>query len=268
MSEHRERVRIQLENGIADVRMIRSDKLNAIDLDMFLALVEAGEELMADRSVRAVVLSGEGRGFCSGLDIPSLMGGGKRSGPNLFDRGSGSPANVAQRCAWIWQEVPMPVIAAVHGVAYGGGFQIAMGADIRFVAPDAKLSLREAHWGLIPDVAVTQTLRHVVRHDVAKELSFTGRIVSGEEAHALGLVTHLSSDPHGDAMALAREIAGRSPSAVRAAKQLWNQALEGSIEEGLRLEEKLQTSIMGKPNQLEAVQANLQKRAPAFSDPD
>jgi enoyl-CoA hydratase/carnithine racemase len=268
MSEHRERVRIDTRDGIADVRMIRSDKLNAVDLDMFLALVEAGEALMSDRSVRAAVLSGEGRGFCSGLDIPSLMGGGKRGGPSLFDRGGESPANMAQRCAWIWQEVPMPVIAAVHGVAYGAGFQIAMGADIRFVAPDAKLSLREAHWGLIPDVAVTQTLRHVVRHDVAKELTFTGKVVSGEEADALGLVTHLSDDPHADAMALAREIAGRSPSAVRAAKQLWNQALEGSIEEGLRLEEKLQGTVMGKPNQIEAVQANLQKRTPSFSDPD
>jgi len=268
MSEHRERVRIQREDGIADVRMIRADKLNAVDLDMFLALVEAGKELSSDRSVRAVVLSGEGRAFCSGLDIPSLMAGGERNGPSLGDRGSDSPANVAQRCAWIWQELPMPVIAAVHGVAYGAGFQIAMGADIRFVAPDARLSLREAHWGLIPDVAVTQTLRHVIRHDVAKELSFTGKVVSGVEANELGLVTHLSDDPHAGAMGLAREIAARSPSAVRAAKQLWNQALDGSIEEGLRLEAKLQATIMGKPNQVEAVRANMEKRTPSFSDPD
>jgi enoyl-CoA hydratase/carnithine racemase len=225
-----ERVRIERKDGIADVRMVRADKMNAIDHAMFAALAEAGAELIDDKSVRAVVLSGEGRAFCAGLDIPGLMAGGGEKGPNLFDRTSDSPANLAQRCAWVWQEVPVPVIAAVHGVAYGGGFQIAMGADIRFVAPDARLSLREMQWGLIPDVAVTQTLRHVVRHDVAKELTFTARVVSGTEAKELGLATHLSDDPHGDAMALAREIAGRNPSAIRAAKQLWNQALEGSVD--------------------------------------
>lgn len=265
-----DRVRIeQGDDGIADVKMVRADKMNAVDIDMFLALAEAGLELTADKSVRAVVLSGEGRAFCAGLDVPSLMaGGGERKGPKLSDQTSDSPANHAQRCAWVWQEVPVPVIAAVHGVAYGAGFQIAMGADIRFVAPDARLSLREAHWGLIPDVAVTQTLRHVIRHDVAKELTFTAKVVSGEEAKELGLATHVSDNPHADALGLAREIAARSPSAVRAAKQLWNQALEGSIEEGLRLEAKLQGTVMGKPNQVEAVRANMEKREPSFSDPD
>jgi enoyl-CoA hydratase/carnithine racemase len=264
-----DRVRIEKKAGIADVRMVRTDKLNAVDLDMFVALVEAGAELAQDRGLRAIVLSGEGRGFCSGLDIPGLMAGGaKREGPSLIDTTDESPANYAQRAAWVWQEAPVPVIAAIHGVAYGAGFQIAMGADIRFVAPDARLSLREAHWGLIPDVAVTQTLRHVVRHDVAKELTFTAKVVSGEEAKQLGLATHVSETPHADAMQLAREIAGRSPNAVRAAKQLWNQALEGSVEEGLRLEAKLQGTLMGKPNQLEAVRANMEKRAPKFSDPD
>lgn len=263
------RVRIDRKDGIADVRMVRADKLNAVDLDMFLALAAAGREVSEDRSVRAVVLSGEGRGFCSGLDIPSLMAGGaRREGPSLAERPDGGPANHAQRCAWIWQEVPVPVIAAVHGVAYGAGFQIAMGADIRFVAPDARLSLREMHWGLIPDVAVTQTLRHVVRHDIAKELTFTARVISGEEAKDLGLATHVSEDPHAAAMVLAREIANRSPKAVRAAKQLWNQALEGSIEEGLRLEARLQATLIGKPEQLEVVKANMEKRAPHFSDPD
>ena len=164
-----ERVRIDKKDGIADVRMVRSDKMNAVDMAMFVALAEAGIELTADRSLRAVVLSGEGRAFCSGLDIPSLMAsGGDRSGPRLSDNVPDSPANHAQRIAWVWQEVPVPVIAAVHGVAYGAGFQVAMGADIRFVAPDARLSLREGHWGLIPDVAITQTLRQVVGLDVAK----------------------------------------------------------------------------------------------------
>lgn len=270
MSERtlRDRVRIEQKDGIADVRMVRGDKLNAVDLDMFLALAEAGLELKEDRSVRAVVLSGEGKAFCSGLDMSVMAGGGDRKGPRLSDGTGDSPANRAQRCAWIWQEIPAPVIAALHGVAYGAGFQIAMGADIRFVAPDARLSLREGHWGLIPDVAVTQTLRHVVRLDIAKELTFTAKVVSGVEAVELGLATHLSETPHADAMQLAQEIAARSPSAVRTAKQLWNQALEGSVEEGLRLEAKLQSTLMGKPNQIEAVRANMEKRAPKFADPE
>lgn len=264
-----ERVRIETKDGIADVRMVRGDKLNAVDLEMFMALIDAGLEIAENTRIRAVVLSGEGRAFCSGLDIPSLMvGGGDRKGPNLLDRTPESPANLAQRCAWVWQEVPVPVIAAVHGVAYGAGFQIAMGADIRYVAPDARLSIREAHWGLIPDVAVTQTARHVVPLDVLKELTFTGRIVSGTEAVELRIATHLSDDPHADAMALAREIAGRNPHAVRAAKQLWNQALLGTVEEGLRLETELQKKLLGSPNQIEAATANMQKREPKFEDPD
>jgi enoyl-CoA hydratase/carnithine racemase len=265
-----ERVRVErLERGIADVRMVRADKLNACDIDMFVALVETGVELAADTSLRAVVLSGEGRAFCAGLDIPSLMaGGGKGAGRKLSDRTADSPASFVQRSAWVWQEVPVPVIAAVHGVAYGAGLQIALGADIRFVAPDARLSLREANWGLIPDVAVTQSARNVVPLDVLKELTFTARVVSGVEAVDLRLATHLSDDPHAAALELAREIAGRSPHAVRAGKQLWNRALLGSQAEGFLLEEELQRTLMGGPNQVEAVRANMEKRDPAFADPE
>src|SRR5262245_50182467 len=265
-----ERVRIDQKDGIADVRMVRAEKLNALDLAMFGALVEAGKAVARDPSVRAVVLSGEGRAFSAGIDLSSLGGVGARteSGPNLFDRSPDSPANLAQRAAWIWQEVPVPVIAAVHGVAYGAGLQVALGADIRFVAPDAKLSIRETHWGLIPDVALTQTLRHVVGLDVAKELTFTARVVSGAEAKELRLATHVSADPRAEALALAREIAGRSPDAVRAAKRLLNAALLGSVADGLRLEAELQATLVGRPNQLEAVKANLEKREPRFRDPE
>ena len=264
-----ERVRVEKKDGIADVRMVRVDKMNAVDMDMFIALVEAGAELARDRSLRAVVLSGEGRAFCSGLDIPGLMANtGKREGPSLTERTDESPANYAQRSAWVWQEVPVPVIAAVHGVAYGAGIQIALGADIRFVAPDARLSIREAHWGLIPDVAGTQTLRHLVGLDHAKELTFTARVLSGTEAKEIGLATHLSDDPYADAMALAAEIAQRSPDAVRAAKKLWNHAVIGTHAAGLALEEQIQRTIMGKPNQLEAVKANMEKREPNFEDPE
>jgi enoyl-CoA hydratase/carnithine racemase len=162
----------------------------------------------------------------------------------------------------------MPVICAIHGVAYGGGIQIALAADVRIVAPDAKLSVREVHWGLIPDMSGTQTLRHLVREDVAKELVYTARTVSGEEAVALGLATRTSDTPLESAMALAREIAGRSPDAVRAAKRLLDQTRLLGEAEGLRLEEEVQRSVMGKPNQLEAVRANMEKREPKFEDPE
>ena len=270
-----DRIRIEKKDGVADVRMTRGAKLNALDLAMFGALIEAGLEVSRDRSLRAVVLSGEGRAFCAGLDIPSLMqsaggsdggGDGQRRGPSLLDRGPQSPANFAQRAAWVWQEAPVPVIAAVHGVAFGGGIQLALGADIRFVTPDARLAIREIHWGLIPDVSGTQTLRHLVGLDIAKELTFTGREVSGEEAVRLGLATHVSAAPHEDAMKLAQEIAGRSPTAVRAAKRLWNQAAIGTHADGLLRETELQRPLLGSHNQLEAVRANMQKRAPVFED--
>jgi enoyl-CoA hydratase/carnithine racemase len=269
-----DRVRVEVRDGIADVRMYRADKLNALDLAMFEALVETGRSLARERGLRAVVLSGEGRAFSAGLDFASFAGmaeaghDGSGAARNLLARTDESPANWAQRAAWVWTELPVPVIAAVHGVAYGGGLQIALAADIRFVAPDARLSVREIHWGLVPDMSGTQTLRFLLRLDVAKELTFTGRIVSGEEAVALGLATHLSDTPRASAFALAREIAGRSPCAVRAAKRLLDHAPRGSVEEGLRLEEELQRSLIGGPNQVEAVRANLEKRSPRFADPE
>jgi enoyl-CoA hydratase/carnithine racemase len=167
----------------------------------------------------------------------------------------------------VWQELPMPVIGAIHGVAYGGGFQIAMGADIRFMDPDARLSIMEINWGLIPDMSATQTLRRIAPLDVIKELAFTGRVISGEEAFELGLATHLSENPHADAMRLAREIATKSPDAVRSAKRLFNEAGLGSVQEGFILESELQKKLIGSPNQVEAVRANLEKRAPVFEDP-
>jgi enoyl-CoA hydratase/carnithine racemase len=163
--------------------------------------------------------------------------------------------------------LPVPVIAAVHGAAFGGGLQIALGADIRLVAPDAKLSVMEIKWGLIPDMTGTQTLRRLVRLDVAKELTFSGRIVSGEEAVGLGLATRVSSTPLEDALALAAEIAQKSPDAIRAGKQLLNESGLTTLEDGLRLEERLQLGLIGSPNQVEAVQANMEKRAPRFKDP-
>ena len=261
-----DRVSIQVQDGVADVRLNRPDKMNAIDPAMFRDLGQAGSDLANDPSIRAVVLSGEGRAFCAGLDFSSfgaMAGQGERredSGAEILASSSDSPANFAQRAAYVWQEVPVPVIAAVHGVAYGGGFQIAMGADIRYVAPDARLSVMEVKWGLIPDMSGTQTLRHLVGLDVAKQLTFTGRVVSGTEAKQLGLATEVSERPLEDALELAREIASKSPDAIRAGKQLLNSAPHLTLAEGLKLEEKLQRGLIGSENQVEAVKANLEKR--------
>lgn len=266
-----ERVTVKIGGGVADVRMNRPEKMNALDQPMFEALVETGTRLAADPSVRCVLLSGEGRAFCAGLDFMSFMAmsGGERqgSGGGLGRRPEGSPANYAQSAAYVWMTLPVPVIAAVHGVAFGGGLQIALGADIRLVAPDARLSVMEIKWGLVPDMSGTQTLRRLVRLDVAKELTFTGRIVTGQEAVDLGLATRVSDKPLEDATKLAQEIAQKSPDAIRAGKQLLNESGLVSQEEGLRLEERLQLGLIGSPNQREAVQANMEKRAPRFRDP-
>lgn len=267
-----DRVVVTAQDGVAEVRLNRPDKLNALDLPMFQALVEAGRGLARDRSVRAVVLVGEGRAFCAGLDFGSfqaMAGASRDNGPGLLSReGSESPANLAQLAAWVWTEVPVPVIAAVHGVAYGGGLQIALGADLRLVAPDARLSVMEIKWGLVPDMSGTQTLRRLVRLDVAKELTFTGRVIEGAEAVELGLATRVEVDPVAAARALATEIAGKSPDAIRAGKRLLDASGVVSVAEGLQLEESLQRSLLGRPNQIEAVQANLGKRPPRFADPE
>jgi len=266
-----ERVQITMEDGVADVRLSRPEKLNALDRAMFEGLVAAGQTLSNDRTVRAVVLSGEGRAFCAGLDFASFMamaGESRDPGDTLLDRrNADSPANFAQHAAWVWTEVPVPVIAALHGAVFGGGLQIALGADIRIAAADAQLSVMEIKWGLIPDMSGTQTLRHLVRSDVARELTYTGRIIDGREAAALGLVTRVAEDPRAAALAMAREIAGKSPDAIRAGKRLLNQAPLVPVGDGLALEARLQRGLLGSANQVEAVSANMQKRPPRFTDP-
>ena len=180
------RIEVEHIDSIADVKLARPDKLNAMDRDMFAAIIDTAKSINDDPSIRVVVLSGQGKGFCAGLDVESIMPE-LAEADSLLDVSDESPANFVQRSAWIWREIRVPVIAAVHGPAFGAGLQLALGADIRIVSPDARLSLREIHWGLIPDIAVTQTVRQTVPLDVAKELSFTGREVSGEEAIALRL---------------------------------------------------------------------------------
>lgn len=255
--------------GVVHVELARPDKINALDAPMFEAIAAAGDRLAGDRSLRAVVLSGQGRGFSAGLDFGSFMAmaGDGAAVERFFERHPESPANRAQQVAHTWRQLEVPVIAAIHGPCFGGGLQIALGADMRLVAPDAKLSVMEIKWGLIPDMTASQTLRDLVRLDVAKELTFTGRIVDGHEAVALGLATRVADAPLEAAVALAREIAGRSPHAIRAAKRLLDETRRLDLERGLALEAELQRALLGSPNQVEAVMANLQKRAPSFSDP-
>ena len=261
-----ERVIVSVDGGVAHVRMNRPDKRNGLDLPMCEGLVAAGERLMADATVRAVVLSGEGRAFCAGLDVAAFFSMGAEAGQRLLDR-AGGVANVAQRCAWIWQEVPVPVIAAVHGACFGGGLQIALGADIRIAAPDARLSVMEVRWGLIPDMAITQSLPRLVNIDVAKELTFTGRRVSGAEALALGLVTRLAGDPLAAARQLAAEIASKSPDAIRAGKRLLDESWTAPAADALLLETELQKALIGSPNQLAAMTAGVTKEPAVFQDP-
>lgn len=263
-----DRVIVESQDEVRIVRLNRPDKLNALDPDMFDALMETGDRLAGDDRARAVVLCGEGRAFSAGLDFASFMAlGPEDPRADLFRRVEGSPANRAQSAAYVWMKLPVPVIAAVHGFALGGGLQIALGADIRIVHPRAELSVMEIRWGLVPDMTGTQTLRHLVAQDVAKELTFTGRRVDGTEAVALGLATRCADDPLAEATALAHEIAGKSPHAIRAAKQLLARAYTIDPVEGLRMEEGVQRTLLGTPNQVEAVTANMQKRAPRFADP-
>mgnify|MGYP001240524461 CR=1 FL=1 len=260
------RVAIEVANHVAEVRLSRPDKHNALDAAMFEGIVAAVEQVAATAGVRAVVLHGEGPSFCSGLDIASFMTGPVSTG-DLMARDGGELANIAQRVAFDWTLLPVPVIAAVHGVCFGGGLQIALGADIRIAAPDAKLSVMEIRWGLVPDMAITQTLPRLVRMDVAKELVFTGRRVSGEEAAQIGLVTRVAADPLAAARELAADIAGRSPDAIRAGKRLLREAWLADAREALLLESELQTALIGSPNQLAAVTAGLTKQPGEFTDP-
>jgi enoyl-CoA hydratase/carnithine racemase len=274
-----DRVTVSVDAGVADVRLNRPEKRNAIDGAMFIALAEAGERMKTEPGLRCVVLSGEGASFCAGLDFGSFQqiseGDRPEGAPAEGGRPAGNPGSMVdgrithlgQQVAWVWQEVPVPVIAAVHGHALGGGIQIALGADIRIVHPDAQLSVREVHWGLVPDMTGTLTLSRLVRPDVAKELTFTARMVTGSEALALGLATRLSETPREDALTMASEIAGRSPEAVRGAKALFNRLIGDGAAEQFSEERRVIGGLIGTPNQVESITANFERRPPVFNDP-
>jgi len=266
------RVSVTISDGVADVRLVRADKMNALDAAMFDALVATSERLAQEKGVRAVVLSGEGRSFCAGLDMGSFAamkekgGNGVAGGEerDLSKRIHGL-ANFPQQAVWGWRQLPVPVIAAIQGVAFGGGFQLALGADMRFLSPDARMSIMEIKWGLVPDMAGTPILASLVRDDILRELTYTGRIFSAQEALSYGLATRICDDPRATAFEAAREIASKSPDAIRAAKRMLNNL---SVDPGpaLLAESVEQMKLMGGANQLEAVRANIDKRAPRFAD--
>lgn len=270
-----QRVTCVIRDGVADVRLNRPEKLNALDGAMFDALLQTGESLHQETAVRAIVISGQGRGFCAGLDMASLMafgapaglGGGATSVPSSLGRRlAGRITNQAQQVAYVWSELPVPTVAAIHGVALGGGLQIALAADLRFVAPDARLSVLEVRWGLVPDMTGTYFLPRLVGVDVAKELTWSGRTVEGAEAVRIGLATQLHADPRAAALAFAADVAARSPEAIRGAKALINRSLTAQPAEQFLAESAVMRALIGSANQAEAVHAFVEQRTASFSD--
>ena len=258
-----ERVSTTITNRIAEVRLTRADKMNALDPAMFEAIGQAIDALASRQDVRCVVLSGEGRAFCAGLDMTSMVGGGS----GLTERSRNEQGSILpQHVTWGWHMLPMPVISVVHGVAFGGGFQIMSGADMRIAAPGTRFAIRESHWGLVPDMAGFPLWRGLVRDDVLRELVYTAREFDAAEALRHGFITRIAEDPYAAAMELANAIAERSPHAIRGAKRLLNMAHDADPQTMLEAETEEQVNVIGKPNMIEAVAANLGKRTPAFRD--
>lgn len=261
-----DRLIINVDKHVADVMLNRPDKYNALDLEMFEALHEAARSLAQEPTLRAVVLHGAGENFCAGIDVGVFTNPNVNIDEALMQPVEGSCANLFQRAAYGWRELPVPVICALDGICYGGGLQIALGADVRYASATTRFSIMETKWGLIPDMAISTTLRHVMPVDKVKELAMSARIFEAAEALELGLVTGIYDDPLAAARQFARECAARSPEAIRGIKRLVNEAWDLSEAESLALEAKLQHRIMGSANQVEAVTANMQKREPVFED--
>ena len=260
-----ERVSIRVDAHVAEVTMDRADKFNAVDMAMIDALVDAARHVTEDDSIRAVVLAGAGDNFCAGIDLDVFTSPEPPfSAEAMRPQGNGT-ANLFQQPALVWRDLPVPVIAAVQGICFGAGLQIALGADFRLVAPSSRLSVMEVKWGIVPDMGITVTARGLLRPDRLKELALTGREVDGAEAVSLGLATRLDDEPLAAARRLARDIAGRSPDATAGIKHLLDAGAAATEADALALEAAIQLEMLGRPNQAEAVRANLEKRAPAFS---
>lgn len=257
------RVSVEYRNHIARVTLTRGDKMNALDPDMVAAIIAAGQEVAAS-DARAVVLSGEGRSFCAGLDLASFAGMGQRDTHEWLTTRSHHDANEMQEVAMVWRRVKVPVIAALQGAVYGGGLQLALGADIRIAAPDTKLALMEMDWGIVPDMGAMALLPSLMRSDVLRQMVYTAYPIGAEQGERWGLVTSLADDPLAAALALAGEIAGKSPAAIRAAKRLIEATESHHRSEMLLAESREQVDLIGKPEQMEVVAARMQGREPKF----
>jgi enoyl-CoA hydratase/carnithine racemase len=270
----KELVTLEVSNGVAEIVFNRADSHNSLSLEMFHAIANCGESLQKNKNIRVAILTGKGPSFCSGLDLDiaktlAEMGSEGREVADELVEHRGAIANLAQKVCWVWQELPFPVIGALHGVVFGGGFQIAMGCDIRIADPKTKFSIMESRWGLIPDMAITQTIPSVLRKDQAFELALTARIFDSGEAEKIGVVTKVSEDHLGAARDLARTIAAKSPDATKACKRLFNEGWNSSPEEGFKLEAELQRNLLGSWNQKEAALAVFEKRLAEFrTEPD
>jgi len=261
-----EPVTITKDGHVAIVTLNRPEKHNAIDLRMFAALADAGTQLANDSSVRVVILEGAGPSFCAGIDLSVFQ---QNDGSILISKMApeqDSLANFFQRAAFVWREIPQPVICALHGSVFGGGLQIALGADLRYASADCQLSVMEIKWGIIPDMAISKTLARLLPADKAKELAWTGRVFAADEAYEMGVITAIHDNPSQMARETAGAIALKSPNAVRAIKRLFDESAEMSTAQALQLEAQLQMSLLGSPQQSEAVAANLEKRLPKFED--
>jgi len=269
-----DRIELSIDNHVAHVVLSRADKMNALDGKMFEAIPMVGEQLRADKTIRAVVVSGAGNNFCAGLDKSNFASILENKGitteqgksPIVLAERTHGIANAMQYAAWMWRELPMPVIAAIDGVALGGGLQIALGADFRYATAQSRYSILELKWGIVPDMSSTQIMRHLVRDDVIRELTYTAKIFSAEQAKKWGFITDIMDDPVQYALQVANDIAVKNPHAVRAAKKILDSANYQTAAEGLLMESVEQDKIMGKPNQIEAVMAELQSREPKFID--
>lgn len=258
-----QRVKLEIRDEVAYVSMIRTDKYNAIDWDMLTDMVETAQKIGRDKSIRAVILQGEGNAFCSGLDFPSFTKQPAKMVRGFLKYGI-KTTNLFQEVAWCWRRLPVPVIAVIHGYCYGGGVQIALGADFRFTTPDCEFSILEAKWGLVPDMTGTVTLRELLPMDQAKLLTMTGRMFNGTEARALNLVTGVSDNPLAEAEKLVAEIKTRSPDSVAATKQLFHETWVAGVRRAFSKESRIQLGLLLGKNQKIAVDANFKKKKPAF----
>lgn len=258
------RVKLTMAGDVAHVTLTRADKMNAVDMEMIDALLALGSDLAARDDLRAVVLSGEGRAFCAGLDVASFATLAAGDPHALILPRTHGRANRFQQFALVWRALPVPVIAALHGACYGAGFQLALGADLRVASPEASFAVMEMKWGLVPDMGGMVLLPELTRGDVIRRLTYTAEVITAEQALGWGLVTELAEDPLTRALALAQAIAGKSPSAIRAAKRLIGMALSAEPADVLQAESREQADLIGKPDQMQVIAANLAGRPPIF----